>query len=168
MPQTNGYEMYPDKAIAGLIADSSGRVINTNAAAAPTRDIEFGRVVVFAGTSGELCKTPVGIGAEVLAGITVATAKGPTLNAEGTQGIDGYADGQAVNTMSRGRVWCLIDEESEALAVGDSIYAVGSDASPERAGLITSVDTATLAVTSARVLTPGVAGELVIVEINLP
>jgi len=171
MPQTN-YDQYPALGFSGLIADSGYRNINSHSAQSGggvghADNIAFGTGVLLADEEGVGVSIPLGATSPtaVVAGIAVATQ-------QSTQQVGGgnsseYLLTDAVNVMTKGRVWVQLEAGSPNVSAGGLVYIASKVTSPTTPGAITGADTEIL-IPSARFVTAGVAGEIVIVEINLP
>ena len=171
MPQLN-YDQYPVKGFSGLIADSGNRNINSHSSASGgevgrDQNIVFGHGVVLSDIDGVGVSVPLTITTPtaIVAGIATSTQK--------TQGIgDGdssaYLMGEAVNVMTKGRVWVELVGGSADATAGAPVYITTATTTTVGAGAISATATDNLEVPSARFVGSASAGELVIVEINLP
>jgi len=173
MPQLN-YDQYPAKGFSGLIADSGNRNINSHASTSggpfgqhSDENIIFGHGVVLSDIDGVGVSIPLTITTPtaIVAGIATATQK--------TEGIGGgdqsaYNLGDAVNVMTKGRVWVELVGGSADATAGAPVYITTAATTPVGAGAISATATDNLEVPSARFVGSASAGELVIVEINLP
>jgi len=173
MPQLN-YDQYPAKGFSGLIADSGNRNINSHASASGgefgvphDQNIVFGHGVVLSDIDG------VGVSVPLTTTTPTAIVAGIATSTQKTQGVGSgdstaYNLSDAVNVMTKGRVWVELVGGSADATAGAPVYMTTVATTPIGAGAISATATDNLEVPSARFVGSASAGELVIVEINLP
>lgn len=128
------------------------------------QEIPFGRVVCYDSRLGDdFCRLPrlsTDLSGNLALGIAHRdSSKAPNAN--------GYADGSIIPILRKGRVWMIAED---AVSAGGAVYVRYSAGAGEYQGAVRSdADGSDAAVLSgARFYSSAGAGELVIVELNLP
>ena len=165
MPQT---EVTLNSAVAldGLAADSGFG--NVDSKELWGYSAKFGVAVCFSTDDGNGVDTPVD-NSKTIAGITVRGVHDEFLKTK----KGAYDQHEVIPVATRGRVWCRLFTGSPDVVAGGKVYAkTQASATFDDAGSITGEDTTAdpdnIEVTNARFLSAGSAGDLVVVEINLP
>jgi len=151
-------------AVNGLLADASGQPKTVNTFNNPAVEIPFGRMVAKISADDNGVDLPTDAG-DLLVGIalrdyTVAEGDATAENA--------YKINSAVAVLRRGQVYVEVDE---AVTPDDNVFVRHTaNGGLDKLGVFRQdADTArAVAVPEAKFLTSGSAGELVIVDMNLP